>query len=155
MTTPWPFSMWGMDVIGPITPKSSNGHRFILVAIDYFTKWVEAESYARVTKEVVTRFVKNTLVCRFGLPESIISDNARNLNNNMMTELCQQFQITHRHSAPYRPKINGVVEVTNKNIKTIMRKMSDNYKTWHEMLPLARNATERRFEPQQGQLHTL
>ena len=83
--------MWGMDVIGPITPKSSNGHRFILVAIDYFTKWVEAESYARVTKEVVTRFVKNILVCRFGLPESIISDNARNLNNDMMTELCQQF----------------------------------------------------------------
>ena len=69
-----------MDIIGPITPKSSNGHRFILVAIDYFTKWVEAESYARVTKEVVTRFVKNILVCRFGLLESIISDNARNLN---------------------------------------------------------------------------
>ena len=69
--------MWGMDVIGPITPKSSNDHRFILVVIDYFMKWVEAESYARVTKEVVTRFVKNNLVCRFGLPESIISDNAK------------------------------------------------------------------------------
>ena len=97
----------GMDVIGPITLKSSNGHRFILVAIDYFTKWVEAESYARVTKEVVTRFIKNILVCRFSLPESIIPNNARNLNNDMMTELCQQFQITHRHSAPYRPKMNG------------------------------------------------
>ena len=90
--------MWGMDVIGPITPKSSNGYRFILVAIDYFTKWVEVESYARVTKEVVTRFVRNILVCRFGLPGYIISDNARNLNNDMMTKLCQQFQITHRHS---------------------------------------------------------
>ena len=94
-----------MDVISPITPKVSNGHYFILVAIDYFTKWVEAESYARVTKEVITRFVRNILVCRFNLPESIISDNARNLNNDMMTELCQQFQITHRHSAPYRPKM--------------------------------------------------
>lgn len=46
MTTPWPFSVWGMDVIGPITPKASNGNRFILVAIDSFTKWVEAASYA-------------------------------------------------------------------------------------------------------------
>jgi hypothetical protein len=49
MVAPWPFSMWGMDVIGPIIPKASNGHRFILVAIDYFTKWVEAASYANVT----------------------------------------------------------------------------------------------------------
>ena len=91
MTTPWPFSIWGMDVIGPITSKASNTHRFILVAIDYFTKWVEVESYARLIKEVVTRFVRNNLVCRFGLLESIISDNARNLNNDIMTELCQQF----------------------------------------------------------------
>ena len=80
-----------MDVNGPITSKSSNGHHFILVVIDYFTKWVEAESYARVTKEVVTRFVRNNLVCRISLPESIIWNNARNLNNDMMTELCQQF----------------------------------------------------------------
>ena len=51
----------------------------------------------------------------------------------MMTELCQQFQITHRHSV----KMNGAVEAANKNIKTIIRKVSDNYKTWHEILPLA------------------
>ena len=49
MISPWPFDMWGLDVIGSINPKASNGHRFILVAIDYFTKWVEANSYAHVT----------------------------------------------------------------------------------------------------------
>ena len=48
MVSPWPFSMWGMDVIGPITPKASNGHRFIFVVIDYFTKWVKAESYVEL-----------------------------------------------------------------------------------------------------------
>jgi ribonuclease HI len=53
LTAPWPFSLWGIDVIGMIEPKASNGHRFILVAIDYFTKWVEAASYANVTKQVV------------------------------------------------------------------------------------------------------
>ena len=53
MVSPWPFSMWDMDVIGPITPKASNRHRFIFVVIDYFTKWVEAVLYANVTKSMV------------------------------------------------------------------------------------------------------
>ena len=63
LSSPWHFSMWGIDVIGMIEPKASNGHRFILVAIDYFTKWVEAASYANVTRQVVVRFIKNNLIC--------------------------------------------------------------------------------------------
>ena len=68
MAIPWPFSMWGIDVIRQIYPKASNGHRFILVAIDYFTKWVEAVSYANVMKGVVCRFIKKEIICRYGLP---------------------------------------------------------------------------------------
>jgi hypothetical protein len=49
MVSPWLFAIWGIDVVGPISPKASNGYRFIPVAIDYFTKWVEACSYAHVT----------------------------------------------------------------------------------------------------------
>ncbi|XP_069151887.1 uncharacterized protein [Solanum lycopersicum] len=64
-----------MDFIGPIEPVASNGHRFILVAIDYFTKWKEAASYKSVTKKVLADFVRNNLICRFGVPESIITDN--------------------------------------------------------------------------------
>ena len=88
LTAPWPFSMWGMDVIGPIEPKASNGHRFILVAIDYFTKWVEAASYKSVTKQAVVKFIRKDIICRYGLPERIIIDNGRNLNNKLMEELC-------------------------------------------------------------------
>ena len=62
MVSPWPFSMWGMDVIGPISPKASNGHRFIFVVFDYFSKWVEAASYASVTKSVVARFIKRKMI---------------------------------------------------------------------------------------------
>ncbi|KAK2423436.1 hypothetical protein QL285_033889 [Trifolium repens] len=62
LTAPWPFSMWGIDMIGMIEPNASNGHRFILVAIDYFTKWVEAASYANVTKQVVARFIKKEII---------------------------------------------------------------------------------------------
>ena len=48
MTSPWPFVIWGIDIIGEITPKASNGHRYIIVAFDYFSKWVEVESYVTV-----------------------------------------------------------------------------------------------------------
>ncbi|XP_059295517.1 uncharacterized protein LOC132048848 [Lycium ferocissimum] len=87
MTSPWPFAAWGMDVIGPIEPAALNTHRFILIAIDYFTKWVEAASYSSVTKKVVTDFVRNNIICRFGIPKSIITDNQANLNSHFMKDL--------------------------------------------------------------------
>ena len=93
-----------MDVIGPITPKVSNGHRFIFVVIDYFTKWVEAVSYASVTKAVVARFIKKEIICRYGLLERIIFDNGLNLNNDMVTEVCTSFMIKHHNSVPYHPR---------------------------------------------------
>ncbi|RDX98900.1 Gypsy retrotransposon integrase-like protein 1, partial [Mucuna pruriens] len=99
LTSLWPFSLWGLDMIGPIEPKASNGHRFILVAIDYFTKWVEASSYTNVTKNVVSR---------------------ANLKNKMMTELCEQFKIKHHNSTPYCPKMNEAIEAANKNVKKII-----------------------------------
>nr|UBX54599.1 NINRYN-like protein [Lupinus angustifolius] len=121
LSASWPFSMWGMDVIGPIEPKASNGHRFILVVIDYFTKWGEAASYASITRKVVVRFIKKELVCRYGLPSKIITDNATNLNNKMMSETCENFKIKHHTSSLYRPKMNGAVEAANKNIKKIVQ----------------------------------
>jgi len=137
LSAPWPFSMWGIDVIGAIEQKASNGHRFILVAIDYFTKWVKATSYANVTRKVVTKFIRNELICRYGIPERIITDNATNLNNQMMPELCEEFKIKHHNFSPYWPKMNGAVEVANKNIKKIIQKMVVTYKDWHEMLQFA------------------
>lgn len=129
--------MWGIDMIGRIEPTASNGHRFILVAIDYFTKWVEAASYANVTKQVVARFIKQNIICRYGVPERIITDNGSNLNNKTMKELCQTFKIQHHNSSPYRPKMNGAVEAANKNIKKIVQKMVVTYRDWHEKLPFA------------------
>ncbi|RDY07969.1 Pol polyprotein, partial [Mucuna pruriens] len=128
LTSPWPFAMWGLNMIGPIEPKVSNGHRFILVAIDYFTKWVEAASYASVTKCVVVKFIKRDIIHRYGLLAHIITNNGTNLNNKMKTKLCEQFKIKHHNSTPYRPKMNGVVEAANKNIKKIMQKMVVTYK---------------------------
>ena len=60
-----------------------------------------------------------------------------NLNSHLMKEVCEQFKIVHRHSTPYRPKANGVVEAANKNIKKILRKMVQGSRQWHEKLPFA------------------
>ncbi|XP_070020179.1 uncharacterized protein [Nicotiana sylvestris] len=95
-SAPWPFAAWGMDIIGPIEPTASNGHKFILVAIYYFTTWVEAASYKVVTKKVVADFVRDRIVCRFGVLESIITDNVANLNIDLMKTMCETFKIKHK-----------------------------------------------------------
>nr|XP_009596729.1 uncharacterized protein K02A2.6-like [Nicotiana tomentosiformis] len=106
-----------------------------MVAIDYFTKWVEAASYKAVTKKVVVDFVRDHIVCQFGIPESIITDNTSNLNSDLMKDMCETFKIKHKNTISYRPQMNGAIEAANKNIKKILRKLVDNYKQWHEKLP--------------------
>ncbi|KAA3467308.1 receptor-like protein 12 [Gossypium australe] len=124
-----------MDVIGPISSKASNGHRFIFAVIDYFTKWVKVASYANFMKSTVSKFLKKESICRYRMPERIIFDNALNLNNSKIVEVYNQFKIKHHNSSPYRPKINGAVEVANENINKIMGKMTETYKDWHDKLP--------------------
>ena len=86
---------------------------------------MEAASYASVTKAVVAQFIKKEIICQYGLLEIIISDNGLNLNNDMVTEVCIRFKIRHHNLIPYRPKMNGVVEAANKNMKKIIAKMTD------------------------------
>nr|CAN68686.1 hypothetical protein VITISV_030050 [Vitis vinifera] len=74
LTSPWPFSVWGIDIIGKISPKSSNGHEYILVATDYFTKWVEAASYTRLTAAKVAKFIRSHIIYRYGVPHQLISN---------------------------------------------------------------------------------
>ena len=137
LATPWPFSAWGMDVIGPKVLKASNGHEYILVAIDHFTKWVEAASYKSVTQAVVARFLIHKIICCYDILGEPITDNRANLNGKMIQQLYQQFKIEHRNSVPCRPQMNGAVEAINKNIKKILVKMTDTYKDWHEYLLFA------------------
>ena len=134
-TAPWPFSVWGMDVIRPVILNASNGHEYILVAINYFTKWVEDASYKSVTQAVVVRFLKQYIIYHYVVPGELIINNGKNLNGKMIKQLCQQFKIRHCNSVPYRLQINGAVEAVNKNIKKILVKMTNTYKDWHKFLP--------------------
>ena len=73
-----------MDVIGLVISKASNGHKYILVAIDYFTKWVEAALYKSVTQAVVARFLKHDIICCYGMLGKLIIDNGTSLNVKMI-----------------------------------------------------------------------
>ncbi|KAL0427853.1 UNVERIFIED_CONTAM: hypothetical protein Slati_2960100 [Sesamum latifolium] len=75
MLSPCPFAQWGIDIVGPF--PLARQKKFLLVAIDYFTKWVEAEPLSRITETKVMKFIWRNLICRFGLPREIISDNGR------------------------------------------------------------------------------
>ncbi|RVW21000.1 Pol polyprotein [Vitis vinifera] len=129
LTSPWPFSVWGIDIIGKISPKSSSGHEFILVAIDYFTKWVEAASYARLTSSGVASFIRSHIICRYGVPHELISDRGVHFRAEVDT-LVQRYSIRHHRSTAYRPQTNGAVEAANKNIKRILRKMVETSRDW-------------------------
>ena len=116
LTSPWLFSVWGIDIIGKILPKSSSGHEFILVAIDYFTKWVEATSYAKLNAAKVATFIRSHIICRYEVPHELISDRGVHFRGEVDT-LLQIYGIQHHRSSTYMPQTNGAVEAANKNIK--------------------------------------
>ena len=74
ISSPWPFAQWGIYIMGPF-PLGKKQLKFLIVAIDYFTKWVEAELVTTITEAKITSFVWKNIICRFGVPHVIISDN--------------------------------------------------------------------------------
>ncbi|XP_031124370.1 uncharacterized protein LOC116027084 [Ipomoea triloba] len=85
----WPFDAWGLDVVGPITPKSSAGHTYILATTDYFSKWAEAVALKEVKKENVADFLRVHIIYRFGIPRYILTDNGKPFDNKLMDRICK------------------------------------------------------------------
>ena len=75
LTSLMPFSAWGIDIMGKITPPTSNGHEFIVVAVNYFLKWIEAESFKKLGAKQMARFNEENFICRYGVPQHIVTDN--------------------------------------------------------------------------------
>ena len=71
----WPFAAWGIDIIGETRPNASNGHKYIVVAIDYFSRWIEAESFGTLKAKQMEKFIKKSLIYRYGVPYHIVTDN--------------------------------------------------------------------------------
>ncbi|CAL2266116.1 unnamed protein product [Prunus armeniaca] len=123
------FDVWGIDFMGPF--PSSYGFIYILLAVDYVSKWVEAIPTRTNDSKVVLSFVKENIFSRFGTPRAIISDGGTHFCNRSFEALLKRYGITHRVSTPYHPQTSGQVEISNREIKQILEKtVSPTRKDW-------------------------
>jgi len=102
-----PFQQWGLGFISEFKDNSSNGHRWILTATDYFTKRVEAIPTKKATDQVVMDFLEDKIIIRFGAPTKIVIDNAKAFDSMALTFLCNKYDIILSHSSNYYPQGNG------------------------------------------------
>ncbi|KAM2064664.1 hypothetical protein ACFX16_028035 [Malus domestica] len=123
------FDVWGIDFMGPF--PSSFGFTYILLAVDYVSKWVEAKATRTNDSKVVADFVKTNIFSRFGMPRVLISDGGSHFCNRTIGALLKKYHVTHKVSTPYHPQTNGQAEVSNREIKLILEKtVGPNRKDW-------------------------
>ncbi|RVW71893.1 Gag-Pol polyprotein [Vitis vinifera] len=123
------FYVWGIDFMGPF--PMSFGHSYILVGVDYVSKWVEAIPCRTNDHKVVLKFLKENIFSRFGVPKAIISDGGTHFCNKPFEALLAKYGIKHKVATPYHPQTSGQVELANREIKNILMKVvNTNRKDW-------------------------
>ncbi|GJV32465.1 reverse transcriptase domain-containing protein [Tanacetum coccineum] len=126
------FDVWGIDFMGPF--PSSRGNKYILVAVDYLSKWVEAKALPTNDARVVVKFLKS-LFARFGTPRAIISDRGTHFCNDKFAKVMSKYGVTHRLATAYHPQTSGQVEVSNRGLKRILeRTVGENRASWSDKL---------------------
>jgi transposase InsO family protein len=129
-----PFAKWGIDFM-TCHPHSVGGHGYIIVYVDYFTKWAEAMPTFDNTGKTAALFLFNHVITHFGVPRAIVTDHSSHFRNFMMSELTENLGLRHDSSTPYYPQSNGQVEAINKVLITMIQRMIGIHKTsWHTML---------------------
>ena len=123
-----------MDIVGPF-PKAAGNKKYLLVGIDYFTKWVEAEPLANIRDVDVKKFLWKNIVTRFRIPHTLILDNGIQFDSKSFMRYCCEMGITNRYSTPAYPQGNGQAEAVNKVIVSGLKKRLDDAKgRWVEEL---------------------
>ena len=107
-----PFHRIGIDIKGPL-PITTKGNRYIIVAMDYFTKWPEAKAINNMKAQTVAEFIYKEIICRHGVPKQILSNRETSFVNQIIENLCDKFQTKHRLTSSYRPQTNGMIERFN------------------------------------------
>ncbi|KAA0033770.1 uncharacterized protein E5676_scaffold1428G00880 [Cucumis melo var. makuwa] len=131
----WSFEAWGLNLVGPITLKSSAGHSYILTAIDYFSKWAEVIPLRKAKKENVANFIRTHIIHRYGIPHRIVIDNGRQLSNSMIDKLCEKFTFKQYKSSMYNAVANGLVKTFNKTLCNLLKKIvSKSKRNWKERI---------------------
>ena len=127
------FDVWGIDFMGPFPPSGLN--KYILVAVDYVSKWVEAVALPRNDAGVVLNFLKRNIITRFGAPRTIISDGGSHFCNRQFEKLMMKYGVKHKIATPYHPQTSGQVELTNRELKKILEKtVQTSRKDWSSKL---------------------
>ncbi|GKV02584.1 hypothetical protein SLEP1_g15006 [Rubroshorea leprosula] len=126
---------WAIDLIGKVYPPSSKGHSFIIMATDYFTKWVEAKPMKKVDQSDVIKFIKEDIIHRFGLPETITTDQGTVFVSHQVEAFAKEMGFRWLNSTPHYAQANGQAEASNKVVINLLEKMvDDNPRHWHELL---------------------
>nr|GEX18797.1 reverse transcriptase domain-containing protein [Tanacetum cinerariifolium] len=126
------FDVWGINFMGPFS--SSRGNKYILVAVDYFSKWVEAKALPTNDARAVCKFLKS-LFARFETPRVIISDRGTHFCNDQFVKVMLKYGATHRLATAYHPQTSGQVEVSNCGLKRILeRTVGENRAFWSNNL---------------------
>nr|XP_025647635.1 uncharacterized protein LOC112742611 [Arachis hypogaea] len=122
-----PFGTWGIDLVGPF-PTAPGQLRYLIVAIDYYTKWIEPEPLSCITATQCRKFLWRQIITRFGIPEIVISDNGTQFTDKKFREFLEGLHVSHRFSSVEHPQTNGQVESTNKIIVKGLKKRLDEAK---------------------------
>nr|GEW12614.1 reverse transcriptase domain-containing protein [Tanacetum cinerariifolium] len=126
------FNVWGIDFIGRF--PSLKGNKYILVTVDYLSKWVEAKALPTNDTRVIIKFLKS-LFSWFGTPKAIISDRGTHFCNDQFSRVMSKYGVTHHLSTVYHPQTSGHVEVTNRGLKRILeRTVGENRALWSDKL---------------------
>ncbi|GJX03337.1 reverse transcriptase domain-containing protein [Tanacetum coccineum] len=141
------FDVWGIDFMGPFS--SSRGNRYILVAVDYVSKWVKAKALPTNDARVVVKFLKQ-LFTRFGTPRAIISDRGTHFCNDQFLNVFKKYGVTHKLSTSYHPQTSGQVEVSNRGLK---RTVGEHRAKWADKLDDALWAFRTAFKTPIGCTH--
>ncbi|GKB77443.1 reverse transcriptase domain-containing protein [Tanacetum coccineum] len=134
ITSPWPFYKWGIDMAEPF-PEGPGKVKFLIVAIDYFTKWIETKLAATINGSQIRKFVWDNIVCRFGLSGEIVSDNGKQFRDNPFKDWCEKLCIRQHFASVKHPQTNGLVERTNRGLgEAIKARLDARSKNWMEEL---------------------
>jgi hypothetical protein len=118
----WPLQRWGLDLLGPHPPAQGN-LRYVVVAVEYFSKWIEAKPLATTTSVTVQKFFWQNIVCRFGVPKAIIVNNGTQFDAEAFKEFCDQIGTKIHFASVRHPESNGLIERANGIIMTGIMKL--------------------------------
>lgn len=131
------FELIGLDHLGPF-PKSQKGNRFIIVAVDHLTKWIELRAVPTTSANHIVEFLREQIVLRHGVPRTVLTDRGTPFSSRIFKHEMVTHRIHHAHSAPYHPQTNGLVERANRTIADILYAyVNASHDNWDVYVPYA------------------